>query len=387
MKPLDAHIDDLLCYVQRHDYAGYDPYDALNSPLVRMLTFGHKYGRIAWTQFLRRCPLNLRPLLLMKRGHNPKGIGLFLQGLVRLNRVLPNKEHELSVEYLIELLDQLRSSGGTGNCWGYNFDWQSRAAFVPAGTPTIVNSSFIGHALLDAWEAMGSERARDLALPIADFILRDLNRKREGDHFCFSYTPLDDNYVHNANLLGASLLIRIYTITGEDELRQVALDSLAYSMKHQHEDGSWFYAERPMQQWIDSFHTGFNLQAIRCFLQCGEGDHLKDAYENGVKFYAKNFFLSDGTPKYYCNKVYPIDIHAPCQAIAFFAGEGGEYRSLVETLLTWMLREMCDSKTGAFYFRKGKWSTNKILYMRWSQAWAFNALTAYKLSEGDFCAT
>ena len=387
MKPLDTHIDDLLCYVKKHDYAGYDPYDALNSPLVRMLTFGHKYGRIAWTQFLRRCPLNLRPLLLMERGHNPKGIGLFLQGLVRLNRIMPSKEHEFDIEYLIGLLDQLRSSGVSGNCWGYNFDWQSRAAFVPAGTPTIVNSSFIGHALLDAWEAMGSERARDLALPIADFILRDLNRKREGDHFCFSYTPLDDNYVHNANLLGASLLIRIYTITGDLELRQVALDSLAYSMKHQHEDGSWFYAERQMQQWIDSFHTGFNLQAIRCFLQCGEGAHLQDEYKAGVKFYAKNFFLSDGTPKYYCNKVYPIDIHAPCQAIAFFAGEGGEYRSLADTLLAWMLREMCDSTTGAFYFRKGKWSTNRILYMRWSQAWAFNALTAYKLSEGDFCAT
>ena len=84
---------------------------------------------------------------------------------------------------------------------------------------------------------------------------------------CFSYTPIDHTAVHNANLLGASLLIRLYKITGEEKLRRAALASLAYSMKYQHDDGSWYYAETAMQSWIDSFHTGFNLEAVRwCFL-------------------------------------------------------------------------------------------------------------------------
>ena len=382
MHDVNSAIQDALRYAEERDFSGYDPYDALNSPLVRALTFGSKYGRIAWTQFFRRFPLNLRPLLLVRRGHNPKAIGLFLAGMVRLNRVAPSDAYESTIVRLIDILDGLRSKGIAGNGWGYNFDWQSRAAFVPKGTPTIVNSSFIGHALLDAWEATGAERARDLALPVADFIMRDLHRKREDGNICFSYTPVDQNYVHNANLLGASLLIRIHRITGNQEQRRVALRSLAYSMHHQHEDGSWFYAEAPIQHWVDSFHTGFNLQAIRWFLRYGEAGRFRDAYQRGVQFYATNFFLPDGTPKYYHDRVYPIDIHAPSEAVSFFSGEGEAYSDLTDRILAWMLREMRNSRTGAFYFRKGRRITNRIPYMRWSQAWAFNALTSYRLHRG-----
>ena len=147
------------------------------------------------------------------------------------------------MQHLLYLLSAQRSKGYSGNCWGYNFDWQSRAFFIPKFTPTIVNSAFIGHALLDTYEYTGIQEALDLAIPIGDFILNDLQRTREGDTFCFSYTPKDKTAVHNANLLGASLLIRLYKISGDRKLREAALASLAFSMKYQHEDGSWPYGD------------------------------------------------------------------------------------------------------------------------------------------------
>ena len=107
-----------------------------------------------------------------------------------------------------------------------NFDWQSRAFFVTKWTPTIVNSSFIGHALLDAYSYTGEEAALNMTLPIKNFLLYDLYRTVEGNTFCFSYTPKDKTAVHNANLLGSSFLIRLYGITGDPELREAALDSL-----------------------------------------------------------------------------------------------------------------------------------------------------------------
>jgi len=97
-------------------------------------------------------------------------------------------------------------------------------------------------------------------------------------------------------------------------------------MKYQHDDGSWCYAETRMQSWIDSFHTGFNLEAVRWFLRLEEVLEYQAAYEKGVEYYAGNFFLADGTPKYYHDRVYPIDIYAPSQAVVFFAGEGEKYR-------------------------------------------------------------
>ncbi|MHB8861483.1 MAG: beta-L-arabinofuranosidase domain-containing protein, partial [Pirellulaceae bacterium] len=315
-------LGQLEAFVEARDYAGYDPFDALNSPLVRLLTLGTKWGRIGWTQVLRRLPINVRPLLLVPAGHNPKGIGLFLWGYAKRYADDRQPEGFDKIERLLTLLNDHKSTGYHGNCWGYNFDWQSRAAFVPRNTPTIVNSSFIGHALLDTFQYTGNQAALDLALPIADFLLKDLKRKREDDTFCFSYTPIDDNYVHNANMLGASILVRLYQHTRERRLLDAAHSSLAYSMNHQHADGSWFYAQPKMQNWIDSFHTGFNLQALRYFLQAGEATEYHDAYDRGVEYYAERFFLSDGTPKYYHDRTYPLDIHAPTQAIAFFAGEG-----------------------------------------------------------------
>jgi rhamnogalacturonyl hydrolase YesR len=266
--------------------------------------------------------------------------------------------------------------------WGYNFDWQSRAFFVPKYTPTIVNSSFIGHALLDTFAFTGLSKAREMALPIGEFILQDLYRFEENGAICFSYTPIDNYFVHNANLLGASLLIRLFKETGKEEYRDTALAALAYSMKHQRPDGSWFYAEKETAHWIDSFHTGFNLQAIRYFLDLGFAEEYLAQYEKGVRFYADNFFLADGTPKYYHDRVYPIDIHSPAQAVVFFSGMGKKYEELTNKTLNWMIENM-QGPDGAFYFQKHKYYTNKIPYMRWGQAWAFHALTEYLLNYGN----
>jgi hypothetical protein len=182
--------------------------------------------------------------------------------------------------------------------------------------------------------------------------------------------------VHNANLLGVSLLVRLHDVTGEADLLDTALASLAYTMKYQRDDGSWYYAEAALQHWIDSFHTGFNLEAIRRFLRLGQGLDYLPAYERGRTFYAANFFLADGTPKYYHDRVYPIDIHAPAQAVAFFAAEGPVYRELTDRVLAWMLTHLWSPK-GYCYFRKSPFFTNRIAYMRWGQAWAFHALTTY----------
>jgi hypothetical protein len=373
--------DRLRRCIEACDYAGYDPYDALNSPFIRWTGSRSKLAGILATQLLRRSPVNLRPALGVRKGHNPKGIGLFLWGYVKLHQIQGQGAYLDRIQYLLDLLEKLKSPGYSGSCWGYNFDWRSRAFFVPKFTPTIVNSAFIGHALLDAYEHVGLTRALDTAVSIKDFLLKDLNRMEEGTCFCFSYTPLDHYAVHNANLLGASLLIRLARLTGDTSLQAPALSALTYSMKHQRPDGSWPYAERSGSGWIDSFHTGFNLQAIRCFLDAGFSSEHQAAYRKGVEYYATNFFLHDGTPKYYSGQTYPIDIHSPAQAICFFAREGEEYSDLTDRVARWVLRNMYDGR-GHFYFRKGKFFTNRISYMRWSQAWAFHALTEYMLGSG-----
>jgi rhamnogalacturonyl hydrolase YesR len=375
---IDRCLEELELYLEKEHFKGYDPFDALNSPLLKNLSFNNRALRILYIQMLKRLPFNFRSVLSIKKDYNPKGVGLFLWGYAKLYEIYKKPEYLEKIEFFLDLLEDLRSEGYSGSCWGYNFDWQSRAFYLPRYTPTLVNSSFIGHALLDTHEYTKNRKSIEMALSIKDFILNDLNRTRDGFSFCFSYSPVDETAIHNANLLGASLLIRLYKYTKDESIRDAALAGLSYSMKYQRADGSWFYAETDIQRWIDSFHTGFNLQSLLYFLDEGFGNNFQEAIMKGIDFYAGNFFRPDGTPFYYSDRLYPIDIHSSAQAVVFFSKLGGKYQSAAESVLNWMLNNLRDQE-GFFYYRKGRFARNKIPYIRWSQAWAFHALTEYLL--------
>lgn len=181
--------------IESADFKWYGPYNALNSPFLNLLSFNSKYLRIAFIQALKRLPFNLRLFLGVKKGHNPKAIGLFLWGYSKLYAMEKEEGYLETIEKLIGLLKEFKSDGCSGSCWGYNFDWQSRAFFVPKYTPTIVNSSFIGHALIDSYLHTGKKAALAMAISIKDFILNNLNRREENGTICFSYTPIDHTAV------------------------------------------------------------------------------------------------------------------------------------------------------------------------------------------------
>ncbi len=55
----------LLDFCRVNDWAGYDPYDALNSKVLEALPFlNSRVPRIVLTQALKRSPFNIRPILI-----------------------------------------------------------------------------------------------------------------------------------------------------------------------------------------------------------------------------------------------------------------------------------------------------------------------------------
>ena len=100
-----------------------------------------------------------------------------------------------------------------------------------------------------------------------------------------------------------------------------------------------------------------------------------------MEFYIRNFFEEDGCPKYYHNRKYPIDIHCPGQLFVTLSrlGKFQENRDLANKVLQWTVANMQDKK-GYFYYQLKKGISSKIPYMRWSNAFMFNALTYYLLS-------
>ncbi|MDN3686616.1 delta-aminolevulinic acid dehydratase [Cyclobacterium jeungdonense] len=371
----------LEAFCEAESFKGYDPYDSLNSSLFQKIPLFSKSRivKLAWTQFFKRAPLNLRPLVGVPKEYNPKALGLFLSSYCNLYLMEPKKEWLAKIHFFGDRILELQSKGWSGSCWGYNFDWQARAFFQPKYTPTVVATTFVTCSLLDAYELTKKQAYFDAARSACDFVLKDLYRTYdEKGNFSFSYSPLDKSVVFNASLLGARLLSRVYGYTKEEELYQEARKAVIFACDYQQENGAWGYGTLPFHQWIDNFHTGYNLECLSDFAKY-TGDYGFDSYlQRGFKYYLETFFTKEGISKYYNNSVYPIDIHAPTQLVITLdkLGVFQENKAMAEKVMDWTIEHM-QSSEGYFYYQINKYFTSRIPYMRWAQAWMFLSFTVF----------
>ena len=378
-------IASLMAYCRKNDWAGYDPYDALNSRVFNFSPFAKsRVCRIAITQIVKRLPVNPRPLLLVPQKQNPKAIALFLMAFLKLSKLGLLDQKDL-VEAMVERLVALRSPHTSYWCWGYSFPWQTRTDMVPRWSPNLVCTSFVANALLDAYELKQESRYLSMARSSGEYILNDLYWTEADTTAGFSYPfPGKRARVHNANFLGSALLCRLYKHCGEKRLLESALRVARYSASKQHENGSWDYGELQTQRWIDNFHTGYNLCALRSISEYTESSEFESHIRLGFQFYCHHFFTKDNAPRYFNNNTYPIDIHSVAQSIITLLAlrdYDKDSAGLAVSVSEWSRIHMWD-REGFFYYQVLPSWTNKISYMRWSQAWMLLAL-ATQLEQCD----
>jgi hypothetical protein len=368
----------LFSYCKARNWAGADPYDALNSKIFQAIPLlDRRIPRLILSQALKRSVFDLRPMLLVPPTQNPKALGLFLTSSLKLSKLGLILDED-SATKLIGSIKALRSLDKAQYCWGYSFPWQTRTLLVPRYSPNLVCTVFVANALLDAYEQLGDAECLEMAASGGRYILDELYWEGQENVAGFAYPlPSMRNNVHNGNLLGAALLCRIASLTGEGAFLDPVLKVTRYSASRQRPDGSWMYGESPNQQWIDNFHSGYNLCALReigKYLQTNEFDRHQQL---GFEFYLKNFFRHDGAAKYFHDRTYPVDIHSVAQSIitllTFQDLEPGS-AELASKVYNWAMDHMWD-KRGFFYYRVLQVGTIRTSYMRWSQAWMLLALT------------
>ena len=375
MQSLRGSIDGLERWVESHDYKAYEPFDGLSSYL-RPLTFGNRVLEQILLQIGRQSPINFRPLLGIKPLESTKGRGYMAWGYLTLLKLTGRDEYRQKATACLEWLIRNRSPLYPDASWGNHFDYASRGGTYSKHEPIIVWTSLIGQAFLDGYETLHDDRYLEIANSICNWILK-VPREKTATGTCLSYFANRLCSVHNSNMLGAAMLARTARHTGVIELVDVAKAAMEYSCSHQLPNGAWYYGEDPTYRWIDNFHTGYNLDSLKSYIESTGDKTFSRHLDLGFRYFKTNFFEPGGRPKYYHNRVYPIDIQCASQAIetlANFSDYDHEALSIATKVAQWTIEHM-QNRTGYFYYRRYPLLVAKIAMLHWGQATMFRALS------------
>jgi hypothetical protein len=379
IEQVDRALQALLSYLRKQEFRGYDPYDSLLSPIP--FHWLGKWGPVLITQFQKRNPFNIRPLIGISKGYNPKAMGLFLHAYTILYRRTGEPEYLEQAQHLFHWLNDNANHSFPGASWGYNFPWAGPKKFLPAYTPTAVVTGFVVRGIHAFYELTHEPAAAHLIHEAADFILHALPRYEDESGISFSYSPIERDVCYNASLLAAEVLARDAAINGNEECHSLIERALSFVISRQHSDGRWDYSEDTETGLVrvqTDFHQGYLLESLFDIpgLIGLKDSGLDTAIEKGLSFYRKEQFGPDGRSFFRLPRAYPTDIHNQSQGIITFARirqAEADYLDFAQRIANYTLQHM-QRGDGAFIYKKYPWFSHRISYIRWSQAWMLLAL-------------
>jgi len=373
--------DAVLEWSRAQNYCGYNKHDGLNSALLRTLAGWGRWPRLFAIQVVMRSPINLRGVLGIEKTCNPKGLALFSQGLMDRYRATGDAAYLSEAEVLLERLVGIRPPGNwSGRCWGYPYPWQDAAFFADSGTPNAVVTCFVCEAFLDAYRLTGKHQWLDVVGETMGFFGHDLTVLKDSEtELCLAYMPLPMRMrVMDVSILIGAVIAKYAACAEDARLASMAERLVRYVVRRQTDYHAWFYTDPAGDSHVkhDNYHTGFILDALWRYMQVSGDWHWQKRYRSGLAFYAEHFFEPSGAPRWRHNRSYPRDIHGAAQGILTFSRHQDEYPDLAARICAWSIANLYNT-AGYFYYRRNRLYRNKLVLMRWCNAWMARALSHF----------
>ncbi|WP_245881267.1 hypothetical protein [Thalassospira marina] len=373
-------------HMARHDYAGADPFDGLESRLFTLSPLtSSRLARLAWLQAMKHAPHILRNCAFIPARQNPKTLALLL-GAGAGVPVCDWQSDPAGIDGKVlaqDLTRQVLALQNDDGGWGYPFAWQARAFYAGRGQSNAIVTCFVIDGLLRGGKLPSHHPALQAG---ATFLKRDLWREQgqeqeqeqgaAADTGFFAYIAQSAAEIHNVSLWCAWILQQLQP--GND----VTAPALQRVINQQQPDGSWAYGLRPHHRFVDGFHTGYILDLLHRFH--GSGNCPVDvtaAMDRGWQFYRRSCFDDDGIPRSFAGKGGYLDSHAVAQAMATlhrFGDGAGAAR-----VARFAINRLFDEKRGVFYAGIGLWRRDKRVFMRWTQAWMVWAFSIMLAADTD----
>jgi rhamnogalacturonyl hydrolase YesR len=326
-------------------------------------------------QVVLRAPFNIRALLGISPHESAIGRGYMAWGYLLMYRLNGDDNVHREAIACLEWLMANRSPLTGEFCWGDPYEYATRGGRRPYGEPLLIWTALIGQAFLDAYELFCDEKYLHVAESTGNWMLK-LPREHTEAGSCLSYVAYRQSSIHNSNAMGAAFLARLGALAKNHEALTVARSAMTYTCSRQRDEGSWYYAEDPKYHWIDNFHTGYNLSALKTYRDAAQDRSFDDSLVKGMRFYKSHFFEPDGRSKYFHDKTFPIDIQCASQAIdtlATLAEDDPHCLLMAMKVAEWTIDNM-QAKAGHFFYRDLGWKKVRTPMLHWGQGTMVKAL-------------
>jgi hypothetical protein len=320
--------------------------------------------------------------LFWKKQRFPIADAHYAMGFARLARASSEERHYRRAVHFLEVLERTRSPGWARHGWGYPFDWVTRTGVMRAGTPLITTTPYAFEAFLSVHELDGDARWLDTLRSIAEHAFLDIPvRELAPGVETAGYNPDDaTGLVINASAYRAFLLTNAGILFGREDWLGAASRNLAFVLREQRQDGSWFYAADGVRDFVDHFHTCFVLKALAKVERLAPTPGLRDAIDRGVEYYVAHLFDDDGLPRPFARAprltVYRNELYDYAECINLGTLLGERHRRLAarrdaaadDLLRRWHKRD------GSFRSRRLLLGWDDVPMHRWAQSQVFRSL-------------
>jgi hypothetical protein len=382
---LEASLERVVGWVQSHEYRGYEPADG-NSSLLFPLTGGKVFPMRVLQQVVLRAPFNIRPFLGVRPHESSIGRGYMAWGYLKMYRRGKSAPVRAEAVKCLDWLMMNRARGYEEFCWGDPYDYATRSGKRPYGEPILIWCALIGQAFLDGFEVLQDQKYLDVADSIGRWMLA-LPAERTDSGTCLSYVTYRQSSIHNASIMGGAFLARLGATLGSGRYQEAARSAMLYTCSRQRPDGAWFYAEEPKYHWIDNFHTGYNLSALKVYRAASNDPSFDGHLAIGTDYFKRVFFEADGCPKYFHDRRDPVDIQCAAQAIdtlATLSDESPDNLGMALKIADWTIANM-QAADGHFIYRDLGRTKVQTPMLHWGQGTMVKALTTAleKLDDHD----
>lgn len=376
-RQIESLFKDLYGYLSMKGFLGWDPYDFLKT---RWGFLRATRGDILLilTQLNRISPINLRKVLRIDKGDNPKAISLIVSALLNYDSL----EFDRDVQLLVRRLIQKKSKEFEEYSIGFGYDVKLSHYFSSGEEPSLIISLFAVFAFIRYYNINHSEEIGRLILSFYGLLNKHVPRVSEKQEEWYSYNFDKINEIYNATAKIGRFYSEIYHIFNDGTIEGKIRRILNYIKCKQRPDGSWAYGANI--SYTDGFHTAFMLDSIWHMKRIVNDRSVEEMFQIGMEHYKRYLFTRNWQPLHFHPNYPPRDIRRllietdirDCAMAIVLFSKLGAIKEAGE-VLKWTLQNMYDSNKHYYYFFKAKYWRNRIEFIR-PQAWMLYALSEYK---------